>query len=260
MCEIGKIELSRIGSKCRFYASPFRQKKITTDNFIPVLWTKFHPKVNRKIHLTIMYKVIWFNSTTNREPKQYTYVGHIFNLGVNLQPKLFVNLAPAHAEKSTGNGTLRAAPARRRFSLDDLVSRPGEHLPRARLWRIFSSQTARSRAIPARPGVDLIEIRLRWGGCYDHNFRDFCQFLGDKNGVFLKKCCDKIFAKAGSSLNKKRKYLCQFFRRKYLKNRNIGSRKKSLWTNFLSEYYTCANQKMRQFLIKLSLSGAKTPC
>jgi hypothetical protein len=49
-------------------------------------------------------------------------------------------------------------------------------------------------------------------------FRDFCQFYGDKNGVFLKnQCYVDFFAKTSSSLGKQR----QFFRQ-YFKYYNIG--------------------------------------
>jgi hypothetical protein len=63
------------------------------------------------------------------------------------------------------------------------------------------------------PGVDaMITI-----------FCDFCQFLEKKIGLFLKiQCYDKLFSKFNLVLSRKRRFFRKIFRRKYLKNHNIG--------------------------------------
>jgi hypothetical protein len=64
------------------------------------------------------------------------------------------------------------------------------------------------------------------GRCYDHNFLRFFPFSGEKNGVFLKYQCYDHFFKISFVLSQKHQFFCKIFRRKYLKNHNIGPRKK----------------------------------
>jgi hypothetical protein len=82
--------------------------------------------------------------------------------------------------------------------------------------------------------LELIEIRRKFscnsirvtrGRCYDHNFRRFFQIVGEKIGVFLKyQCYDQLFSKCSFVLSQKRQFFRKNFRRKYLKNHNIGPR------------------------------------
>jgi hypothetical protein len=56
-------------------------------------------------------------------------------------------------------------------------------------------------------------------------FSYFCQISAKKWAFFLQnQCYDLIFAKTSSSLNKNANIFAKFFRRKYLKNHNIGPR------------------------------------
>jgi hypothetical protein len=62
-----------------------------------------------------------------------------------------------------------------------------------------------------------------WGRCYDHNFLRFFSIFGEKVGVFIKnQCYDQLFSKLGFVLRQKRQFFRWIFRRKYLKNHNIG--------------------------------------
>jgi hypothetical protein len=62
-----------------------------------------------------------------------------------------------------------------------------------------------------------------WGRCYDHNFLRFSTIYGEKIGVFLKyQCYDQFFSKFSFVLSQKRRFFRKIFRRKYLKNHNIG--------------------------------------
>jgi hypothetical protein len=66
---------------------------------------------------------------------------------------------------------------------------------------------------------------LIWGRCYDHNFRRFFLIFGEKFGVFLKyQCYDQLFSKFCFVLSQKCQFFRKNFRRKYLKNHNIGPR------------------------------------
>jgi hypothetical protein len=61
--------------------------------------------------------------------------------------------------------------------------------------------------------------------CYDHNFLRFSQIFCEKIGVFLKnQCYDQNFAYFSFVLSQKRQFFRRIFRRKYLKNHNIGPR------------------------------------
>jgi hypothetical protein len=47
--------------------------------------------------------------------------------------------------------------------------------------------------------------------------------FGEKIGVFLKyQCYDQLFSKFSFVLSQKRQFFRKFFRRKYLKNHNVG--------------------------------------
>jgi hypothetical protein len=68
----------------------------------------------------------------------------------------------------------------------------------------------------------LMLILIR-GRCYDHNVRRFFPIFGEKIGVFLKnQCYDQLFSKFSFVLSQKRQFFRKNFRRKYLKNHNIG--------------------------------------
>jgi hypothetical protein len=61
------------------------------------------------------------------------------------------------------------------------------------------------------------------GRCYDHNFLRFSPIFGEKIGVFLKnQCYDRNLAYFSFVLSQKRQFFRKIFRRKYLKNHNIG--------------------------------------
>jgi hypothetical protein len=67
--------------------------------------------------------------------------------------------------------------------------------------------------------------RVTMGRCCDHNFLRFFPILGEKIGVFLKnQCYDQFFPKLSFVLSQKCEFFRQIFRRKYLKNHNIGPR------------------------------------
>jgi hypothetical protein len=71
---------------------------------------------------------------------------------------------------------------------------------------------------------DKAEEPIR-GRCYDHNFLRFSSIFGEKIGVFLKnQCYDQNFAYFSFVLDQKRQFFRWIFRRKYLKNHNIGPR------------------------------------
>jgi hypothetical protein len=53
----------------------------------------------------------------------------------------------------------------------------------------------------------------------------FLPIFGEKIGVFLKNLCyDQLFSKFSFVLSQKRRFFRKMFRRKYLKNHNIGPR------------------------------------
>jgi hypothetical protein len=84
-------------------------------------------------------------------------------------------------------------------------------------------------------------------------FCDFCQFLA-KNGVLSKNnVMITICAKNNNSLSKKRKNFRSIFRRKYLKNHNIGPWSRSVETSFSDQvcqmvYFQTKNPKSGIFL------------
>jgi hypothetical protein len=66
--------------------------------------------------------------------------------------------------------------------------------------------------------------RIR-GRCYAHIFLRFSTIFCKKIGVFLKnQCYDQLFSKFSFVLSQKRRFFRWIFRRKYLKNHNIGPR------------------------------------
>jgi hypothetical protein len=86
----------------------------------------------------------------------------------------------------------------------------------------------------------MIGIHLPRGRCYDHNFRRFLSNFWRKNGVFLKnRCYDYNFALFSFVLSQKRQFL---FRRKYLKNHNIGPRQLRFQSELIKKFVFLCRQ------------------
>jgi hypothetical protein len=70
---------------------------------------------------------------------------------------------------------------------------------------------------------NIKKLSVPWGRCYDHNFPRFSPNFGVKNGVLSKtNVMIKFLQQLAVVLSKKRQYFRKTFRRKYLKNHNIG--------------------------------------
>jgi hypothetical protein len=66
---------------------------------------------------------------------------------------------------------------------------------------------------------------VTWDRCCDHKFLLYLTIFGEKIGVFLKnQCYDQIIFLISFVFSQKRHFFRQIFRRKYLKNHNIGPR------------------------------------
>jgi hypothetical protein len=67
--------------------------------------------------------------------------------------------------------------------------------------------------------------RVTSGRCYDHNFLRFLTIFGKKMAFFLNtNVMINFFSKFSFVLSQKRQFFRKIFRRKYLKNHNIGPR------------------------------------